>query len=98
MRTSCGSPAFVSETTIVFLQDQPYNKLTEIIKEKKCRIEKPEKNFPPKKAKTAELEIHINELTAKSLDIADLSERLNLIFAGSEGNANTGAGKKQIIF
>ena len=71
-----------------------YDKLMEIIKEKDCKIENLENELSAEKAKTAELEKRVIELTDKSLAIADLSERLNLLFAVLEENANTGMGKK----
>ena len=71
-----------------------YDKLTETIKEKDCRIENLEKELSDEKAKTAELEKRVIELTDKSLAIADMRERLNALFSVLEENANTGMGKK----
>lgn len=53
-----------------------------------------EQELSAEKAKTAEMEKRIAELTDKSLAIAEMGERLGVLFAVLEETVNTGVGKK----
>lgn len=71
-----------------------YVNLQNQLSERDCRISNLEQELSVKKAKTAEMEKSISELTDKSFVIIDLAERLNLLFYGLRENAHTGIGKK----
>ena len=62
--------------------------------EYKKQIADLEQELTAEKAKTAETEKRIAELTDKSLAIAEMEKKLNALFAVLEETANTGVGKK----
>lgn len=68
--------------------------LTEEVTEKQKHIADLERGLSAEKAKTAEMEKRITELTDKASDFENFAERLNALLGVLEENANTGVGKK----
>lgn len=68
--------------------------LTEEVSEKQRHIADLEQELSAEKAKTAEMEKRITELTDKASAFENFTERFNALLGVLEENANTGMGKK----
>lgn len=68
--------------------------LTKEVIEKQKHIADLEQELSDEKAKTAEMEKRITELTDKASAFENFAERLNALFGVLEETANTGMGKK----